>query len=48
MALTNVPGGVYGIFELSMSARDGRALWYGFGSSNDNVTGDSWSSVPRQ
>lgn len=48
MALTNVPGGVYGLFELSMSARDGRALWYGFGSSNDNFTGDSWSSVPRQ
>jgi hypothetical protein len=48
MALTNVPGGTYGLFELSMSARDGRALWYGFGSSNDNFTGDSWSSVPRQ
>ena len=43
-----VPAGSYGLFELSMSARDGRALWYGYGSSNDNYTGDSWSSVPRQ
>lgn len=39
------PAGDYGIFELSAMAVDGGALWYGFGSANDNVTGDNWSSI---
>ena len=45
--LTAVPGGPYGSYELVVSARDGRALYFSFGSSVDNATGDSWSVIGR-
>jgi hypothetical protein len=33
------------LFSIAARANDGGALWYGFGSSNDNSTGDNWSVV---
>ena len=45
--LTGVPGGPYGSYQLIVSARDGRALYFSFGSSVDNATGDSWSVIGR-
>jgi len=45
--LTSVPGGPYGSYELVVSARDGRSLYFSFGSSVDNATGDSWSVIGR-
>ena len=45
--LTGVPGGPYGGYELVVAARDGRALYFSFGSSVDNATGDSWSVIGR-
>jgi hypothetical protein len=45
--LTGVPGGPYGSYELVVAARDGRALYFSFGSSADNVTGDTWSVIGR-
>jgi hypothetical protein len=42
-----VPGGPYGSLELIMVPRDGRGNFYSYGSSVDNVTGDSWSVVGR-
>lgn len=45
LVMNSVPPGIYGGLELDVTARDGRALWYGFGSSVDNVSGDNWSSV---
>ncbi len=45
LAFFAAPVGTYGIFELSAFATDGGALWYGFGSSNDNNTGDNWSAI---
>jgi hypothetical protein len=45
--LAGVPGGPYGGYELIVAARDGRALYFSFGSSVDNATGDSWSVIGR-
>jgi len=45
--LTGLPGGPYGSYELAIGARDGRALYFTFGSSVDNTTGDSWSVIGR-
>jgi hypothetical protein len=47
LVLSLIPGGPYGSFELGIEARDGRALYFTFGSSVDNATGDSWSVVGR-
>ena len=32
---------------LDITPSDGQGEWYGFGSSNDNITGDNWSSPTR-
>lgn len=48
LVLTAIPGGTFGVLELDAQPRDNKALWYGFGSSVDNFTGDSWSSIMRQ
>ena len=45
--LTLLPGGPYGSYELVVSARDGRAFYFSYGSSVDNATGDSWSVIGR-
>lgn len=47
LVLSAVPEGDYGPMELVMTARDGGASWYGFGSTVDNDSGDNWSSVAR-
>lgn len=47
LVLAAVPDRNYGAMELYITARDGGALWYGFGSSVDNLSGDNWSSVVR-
>lgn len=39
------PSDNFGLLNIAGFARDGGALWYGFGASNDNATGDSWSVV---
>jgi hypothetical protein len=39
------PAGNFGVMALNLSAADGHGLWYGFGSSVDNASGASWSSV---
>ena len=39
------PAGNFGVMAITLSTADGRGLWYGFGSSVDNVSGASWSSV---
>lgn len=45
--LAPVQGGPYGAYELFISARDGQAMYFSFGSSVDNATGDSWSVIGR-
>jgi hypothetical protein len=40
----NFPGGN---IILDMTPADGQGEWYGFGSSNDNISGDNWSSPTR-
>ncbi len=47
LVLKVVPAGTYGGFELYIEAQDGGALYFTFGSSVDNVTGDSWSVIGR-
>lgn len=47
LVLAPVPNANYGAMELYITARDGGAFWYGFGSSVDNLSGDNWSSVVR-
>ena len=47
LVLANVPAGVYGGFELFISAADGGDDYFTFGSSVDNTTGDSWSVIGR-
>lgn len=42
-----IPGGPYGSFLMTIGARDGRALYFSYGSSVDNVTGDAWSVTGR-
>lgn len=42
-----IPGGPYGSFELDIQPLDGRALFFTYGSSVDNVTGDAWSVTGR-
>ncbi|HKO00537.1 MAG TPA: hypothetical protein VJ032_02520 [Thermoanaerobaculia bacterium] len=43
----SIPGGPYGSFLMTIGARDGRALYFTYGSSVDNVTGDAWSVTGR-
>jgi hypothetical protein len=43
----SIPGGPYGSFLLTIGPRDGRALYFTYGSSVDNVTGDAWSVTGR-
>ena len=45
--LSPLQGGPYGSYELYIEAVDGRALFFTFGSSVDNATGDSWSVIGR-
>jgi hypothetical protein len=45
--LTALPGGPYGSYELYIEPTDNRALYFTFGSSVDNATGDSWSVIGR-
>ena len=47
VVLPSLSGGPYGSYELVIGARDGRALYFTFGSSVDNATGDSWSVIGR-
>ncbi len=42
-----IPGGPYGSFLLTMSPRDGRGLFFSYGSSVDNALGDAWSVIAR-
>jgi hypothetical protein len=43
-----VPGGPYGSFEIGFSPRDGGGLYYAYGSSVDNVSGDAWNVPGRK
>lgn len=43
-----VPGGPYGSFEIGFSPRDGGGLYYAYGSSVDNVSGDAWNVAGRK
>jgi hypothetical protein len=43
-----VPGGPYGSVELVFSPRDGRGLFYAYGSSVDNASQDAWSVPARK
>ena len=43
-----VPGGPWGSMIIEFSPRDGRGEFYGYGSSVDNVSGDSFSVPSRQ
>jgi hypothetical protein len=45
MVLSPAPAGNFGAGQLRIQPRDNRPLWYGFGSSVDNLSGDNWSSV---
>ncbi|MEO8033583.1 MAG: hypothetical protein ABI837_04075 [Acidobacteriota bacterium] len=45
--LTALPGGTFGAMELIIGPRDGQGGYISYGSSVDNVTGDSWSIVGR-
>lgn len=47
MSLSLLPGGPYGSLELLVNPRDNGGLYFSFGSSVDNSTGDSWSVVGR-
>ena len=42
-----VTGGPYGSLEILFSPRDGRGLFYAYGSSVDNVSSDAWSVPAR-
>ncbi|HEV7426264.1 MAG TPA: hypothetical protein VGQ46_07840 [Thermoanaerobaculia bacterium] len=43
-----VPGGPYGSFEIYFSPRDGGGLYYAYGSSVDNISGDAWNVPGRR
>lgn len=43
-----VPGGPYGSFEIGFAPRDGGGLYYAYGSSVDNVSGDAWNVPGRK
>lgn len=45
VSLFSAPAGNWGRLLLGVSSDDGKGLWYAFGSSVDNVSGASWSSV---
>lgn len=47
VAQAGIPGGPYGSFVLTIGPRDGRALYFTYGSSVDNKTGDAWSVTGR-
>ena len=42
-----VPGGPYGSLEIVFSPRDGRGLFYAYGSTVDNTSVDSFSVPAR-
>ena len=42
-----IPDGNFGIMQLQVTAHDSLGLWYGYGSSVDEVTANNWSSVLR-
>lgn len=45
VSLFGAPSGTFGRLLLYITATDGQGFWYAFGSSVDNVSGASWSSV---
>lgn len=45
VTLFPAPAGSWNRMLVSITADDGRGLWYGFASTVDNVSGASWSSV---
>lgn len=45
VVLAPAPAGNFGVMAAYIASADGRGLWYGFGSSVDNASGASWSSV---
>jgi len=47
VSFQNVPTGSYNSVLIDVQPRDANGGWYGFASSNDNVTGDSWSISAR-
>ena len=44
---SGIGGGPYGSFLLTVNPRDGRGMFFSYGSSVDNVTGDAWSVTGR-